>query len=48
VILPDVNLLLCANVTAFPQHARASTWWEGLLNGQREVGLCAPTLFGWQ
>ena len=45
-ILPDVNLLLYANVTAFPQHARARVWWEGLLNGRREVGLSAPALFG--
>lgn len=45
-ILPDVNLLLYANVTAFPQHAQARTWWEGLLNGRRQVGLCAPALFG--
>ena len=45
-ILPDVNLLLSANVTAFPHHAQARRWWEGLLNGPREVGLCAPTLFG--
>jgi toxin-antitoxin system PIN domain toxin len=46
VILPDVNLLLYANVTAFPQHAQARVWWEGLLNGPRAVGLCAPALFG--
>ena len=45
-ILPDVNLLLYANVTGFPQHSRARVWWEGLLNGRREVGLSAPTLFG--
>lgn len=45
-ILPDVNLLLYANVTAFPQHARARVWWEGLLNGRREVCLSAPALFG--
>ena len=45
-ILPDVNLLLYANVTAFPQHARARVWWEGLVNGRREVGLSAPALFG--
>ena len=45
-IVPDVNLLLYAQVTAFPQHARARRWWEGLMNGAEEVGVCAPALFG--
>ena len=45
-IVPDVNLLLCAQVTAFPEHARARRWWEGLMNGGREVGLAGPALFG--
>jgi len=46
VILPDVNLLLYAHITAFPEHARARRWWEGLLNGRRDVGVAAPALFG--
>jgi hypothetical protein len=46
VIVPDVNLLLYAEVTAFPEHTRARRWWEGLMNGEREVGLAAPALFG--
>ncbi len=45
-IVPDVNLLLYAQVTAFPQHARARRWWEGLMNGVEEVGVSAPALFG--
>lgn len=45
-IVPDVNLLLYAHVTAFPEHARARKWWEGALNGGREVGLAGPALFG--
>lgn len=45
-ILPDVNLLLYAHVTAFPEHARARRWWEGLLDGRREVGVAGPALFG--
>lgn len=45
-IVPDVNLLLYAHVTAFPEHARARRWWEGLMNGRREVGVAAPALFG--
>jgi toxin-antitoxin system PIN domain toxin len=45
-ILPDVNLLLYAQVSAFPEHGRARRWWEGLMNGKREVGLAGPALFG--
>jgi hypothetical protein len=46
VIVPDVNLLLYAHVTAFEQHPRARRWWEDLLNGEREIGLAASTVFG--
>ncbi|HSD30211.1 MAG TPA: type II toxin-antitoxin system VapC family toxin [Vicinamibacteria bacterium] len=45
-IVPDVNLLLYAHVTAFSEHARARRWWESLMNGRQEVGLAAPALFG--
>lgn len=45
-IIPDVNLLLYAHVTAFSQHQRARAWWEDLMNGDREVGLTAPAVFG--
>ena len=45
-IVPDVNLLLYAHVTGFPEHARARRWWEGLMNGIREVGVAGPALFG--
>lgn len=45
-IVPDVNLLLYAHLTAFEQHAKARRWWEDLLNGEREIGLGAPTVFG--
>ncbi|HEX7671000.1 MAG TPA: type II toxin-antitoxin system VapC family toxin [Polyangiaceae bacterium] len=45
-IVPDINLLLYAIIDSFPEHARAKEWWEALLNGQEEVGLCAPVLFG--
>jgi toxin-antitoxin system PIN domain toxin len=46
VILPDVNLLLYAHVAAFPEHARAVRWWEGLMNGRQDVGVAAPAVFG--
>jgi len=45
-IVPDVNLLLYAQVTAFPEHAQARRWWEDLMNGRHEVGLASPALFG--
>jgi uncharacterized protein len=46
VILPDVNLLLYAHVSAFPEHVRAAAWWEGLMNGRVDVGVAAPAVFG--
>jgi toxin-antitoxin system PIN domain toxin len=45
-IVPDVNLLLYAHVTGFPEHARARRWWEGLMAEGREVGIAGPALFG--
>jgi toxin-antitoxin system PIN domain toxin len=46
VILPDVNLLLYAHLSAFPEHRRAVRWWDGLLNGRAEVGVASPVVFG--
>lgn len=45
-IVPDLNLVLYAEIDAFTQHDRARSWWEGLLGGDVEVGLAAPTVFG--
>ena len=45
-IVVDVNLLLYAVVTGFPQHARAREWWEQTLNSAVPVGLAAPAVFG--
>lgn len=45
-LVVDVNLLVYAVVTGFPQHARARGWWEQTLNSRAEVGLAAPVLFG--
>lgn len=45
--LVDVNILLYATITGFPQHERARSWWEGALNGSVSVGLSAPALFGY-
>jgi uncharacterized protein len=46
VIVPDVNLLLYAEIDAYPMHAAARLWWEGLLNGERAVGLAPVCVFG--
>lgn len=44
-ILPDANLLLYAYDAASPFHAAAKAWWETLLSGDEEVGLCPVVLF---
>jgi toxin-antitoxin system PIN domain toxin len=46
VIVPDVNLLLYAVISGFPQHPRAHAWWEQTINGNTRVGLTQPALFG--
>ena len=46
-IIPDVNLLLYATITGFPQHERARAWLEGAFNGTALVGLTPPALFGY-
>jgi uncharacterized protein len=46
VIVPDVNLLLYAEVAAFPLHRAAKRWWEELVNGERAVGIAPVCLFG--
>jgi toxin-antitoxin system PIN domain toxin len=45
VILPDANLLLYAYDEAGPFHKKAKGWWEDLLRGPEEVGLCPCVLF---
>lgn len=45
-IVPDINLLLYAEIDAFPQHRRARQWWEALLNGEHQVGIASVAVFG--
>ena len=45
-IVVDVNLLLYAVMSGFPQHERARRWWEDQLNSVVEVALSAPAVFG--
>jgi hypothetical protein len=46
VIVPDVNLLLYAVVSAFPQHKPAHAWWEEAINSSAEIGLASPPSSG--
>ena len=45
-IVPDVNLLLYAHLTAFPDHERARVWWKELLDGSKSVGVSPIAIFG--
>lgn len=45
-IVPDVNLLLYAEIDAFAEHAAARRWLEDALNGERPVGIAPVVLFG--
>ena len=45
-IVPDVNLLLYAEIDAHPLHAAARQWWEDALNGQESIGLAPVCVFG--
>ncbi|MDX2054977.1 MAG: type II toxin-antitoxin system VapC family toxin [Polyangiaceae bacterium] len=45
-IIPDVNLLLYANMSGFPQHKLAQKWMEDLLSGNEEVGIPTVATFG--
>jgi uncharacterized protein len=47
VIIPDVNLLLYATITGFPQHERSRAWLEDALSGSALVGLTSPAVFGY-
>ncbi|MDD9943583.1 MAG: type II toxin-antitoxin system VapC family toxin [Myxococcales bacterium] len=45
-IVPDVNLLLYAEIDAFAEHAASRRWLEDALNGERPVGIAPVVLFG--
>jgi uncharacterized protein len=45
-IVPDVNLLLYAEIDAHPLHQRARRFWEDALNGSRPIGIAPACLFG--
>lgn len=45
-LIVDINLLLYASITTFPQHSVARAWFEGVLNGSEQLLLPAVSLFG--
>ncbi len=45
-IVPDVNLLLYAEIDAYPQHEGARRWLEETLSGDTLVGIPSVSLFG--
>jgi toxin-antitoxin system PIN domain toxin len=45
-IVPDVNLLLYAEIDAHPLHRSARRWWEEALNDTRAIGIAPVALFG--
>jgi predicted nucleic acid-binding protein len=45
VIIPDINLLLYATISGFPEHPRARRWWEERLADTADVALTGPTIF---
>lgn len=44
-IIPDANLLLYAYDEKSPFHPQAKLWWESLLSGDEEIGLCSVVIF---
>jgi toxin-antitoxin system PIN domain toxin len=46
VIIPDLNLLLYAEIAAFPLHAAARKWLEDALSGREQVGFAPVCVFG--
>ncbi len=45
-IVPDINLLLYAEIDAFPQHVKARRWFEGVMNDSRQIGFAPVCVFG--
>ena len=45
-LIADVNLLLYASISSFPQHGATRAWFEGVLNGDEQLLLPAVSIFG--
>jgi toxin-antitoxin system PIN domain toxin len=46
VIIPDVNMLLYAEIDAYPHHETARVWWEDALSSDIRVALPSIAIFG--
>ena len=45
-ICPDINLLLYATFSSYPQHSRAKTWWDGVLSSPQAVSIGHVVVLG--
>jgi len=45
-ICPDINLLLYAVFSSYPQHQKAKTWWDGVLSGSQSVSIGHVVILG--
>lgn len=45
-LIPDLNLLICAYNTGAPHHEGAKAWWEETLSGASRVGLTWVVMTG--
>ncbi|MEO8098626.1 MAG: type II toxin-antitoxin system VapC family toxin [Acidobacteriota bacterium] len=45
-ILPDVNVLVHAYNTDFPDHLLAKSWWEQSVSEDAPIGLCWAVILG--
>lgn len=45
-ICPDLNLLLYATFSAYPQHQKAKAWWDGVLSSAQAVSIGHVVVLG--
>lgn len=45
-ICPDINLLLYAIFSTYPQHQKAKEWWDGVLSSSQLVGIGHVVVLG--
>jgi toxin-antitoxin system PIN domain toxin len=46
VICPDINLLLYATFSTFPEHSNAKSWWDEILSGSQPVRFAYVVILG--
>ena len=45
-ICPDVNLLLYAVFSTYPQHPKAKAWWDGVLSSPQPISIGHVVVLG--